>query len=599
MAVAAEKLPTWDLSDLYTGLDDPRIDADLKGNLERAQAFEGKYKGTIANAALTASHLRAALAEYCDIVENHSRAGQFAQLLYSTNTKDPKIGALLQKTREESATFAKHFVFFELEIGDIPEATYNKIICEESLAEYKHYLEHQREVAKHQLTEPEEKILVETANSRGRAFGRLFTEVVSREKFKIELDGEEKELLQSEVLTLLYSPDRSVRRAAAASITETFKGVAHICTFIFNTLLHEKDVLDRLRSFEYPVSSRNLSNELSKEVVDTMTKVCVRNFDLVAEYYKLKGKLLGIDKLFDYDRYAPISEKEVNVPYEEAKALILDSFGNFSPKLAELTAPFFDESWIDAAPADGKQGGAFCSLGGPSIHPYVFMNYMGKSRDVMTLAHELGHGVHAVLAQRNHYLDFDAVLPLAETASTFGEALVFDVLMDRLDDPAEKLALLCGKIEDSFATVFRQISMYRFEERAHSARREQGELSTEQYNEIWQSSMGEMFGDSLSMTENHAWWWLYIPHIFQVPFYVYAYAFGELLVFSLYALYKRDGESFIDKYFELLASGCSKSPEELVSAMGFSIDDEAFWQAGCDLIRERVEQAKELAKQIS
>jgi oligoendopeptidase F len=599
MAVAAEKLPKWDLSDLYSGIDDPRIETDIAGNLKSAQNFEEKYKGKISDGSIEAAELRTALEEFGLLIEAHSRSGQYAQLLYSTNTQDAKIGALLQKTRESGASFAKHFVFFDLEIGLMAQEKYEVIASNEVLADYKHYLDHQREVAKHQLSEPEEKILVETANSRGSAFGRLFTEVTGRVKFRLKQDGEEKELLMSEIMSHLYDPDRAVRKAASESITESLHDVAHVSTFIFNTLLHEKEVLDRLRSFEYPAASRNLSDELSKKVVDTMAGVCVKNFDLVADYYQLKGQLLGIDDLREYDRYAPISDRDVHVPYEEAKSLVLEAFESFSPKLSELTKPFFEKNWIDAAPVDGKDSGAFCSLGSPNTHPYVFMNYMGKSRDVMTLAHELGHGVHAVLAQRNHYLDFGSVLPLAETASTFGEALVFDQLMEKIEDPAEKLALLCGKIEDSFATVFRQISMYRFEERAHMARREQGELATEQYNEIWQSSMGEMFGDSLSLSENHGWWWLYIPHVFQVPFYVYAYAFGELLVFSLYALYKKEGDSFIEKYFELLASGGAKSPAELVSSMGFDIEDEAFWQAGCDLIRARVEQAKELAKQIS
>ncbi|MBI1730760.1 M3 family oligoendopeptidase [Candidatus Acetothermia bacterium] len=599
VAAMTEKLPTWNLSDLYKSFDDPKIDKDLKKFKKQAEEFEKKYKSTIATSKVTAKHLKTVLDEYCKLLSDSSKPAEYAELLFSTKTKEAKVGALLQRTREAGSSIAKHFVFLELEIGKIPRTTYTKISKEKSLELYKHYLDHQRELAVHQLTESEEKILVETANSRGSAFARLFSEVTSRATYPLQRNGKREEMTQSEILTLLYEPERETRKAAASGITEGLKENSHVCTYIYNTLLQEKSVLDRLRSFQHPESSRHVANELKKEVVDTMTKVVVKNYDIVADYYTLKKKLLGLSELKDYDRYAPIAQSQSTVSYSEAKQMVLEAFGKFSPKLAKITEPFFDKNWIDAAPADGKQGGAFCAGVAPDLHPYVFMNFMGKSRDLMTLAHELGHGIHAQLSSRNPILYYQAVLPLCETASTFGEALVFDLLMERLDDPKEKLALLCGKIEDSFATIFRQIAMFRFEQRAHSARREEGELPTERLSELWQTSMQEMFGASLTLTENHAWWWLYIPHIMHVPFYVYAYAFGELFVFSLYAQYQREGKPFVEKYFEFLASGSSKSPEKLVKGMGFQIDDPNFWQGGCDLVRERVEQAKALAKSIS
>ncbi len=275
--------------------------------------------------------------------------------------------------------------------------------------------------------------------------------------------------------------------------------------------------------------------------------------------------------------------------------MVLEAFGEFSPRLRDMAEPFFSKRWIDAALAEGKRGGAFCAGITPDLHPYVLMNYTGQPRDVMTLAHELGHGIHDVLASDNHLLDYHPVLPMAETASTFGEMLVFDKLRTELDSDSGRLALLCGKIEDTFATVFRQIAMYRFEQQAHRARRQEGELPTEKFDELWQRNMQEMFGASLKLGEEHACWWLYIPHIINTPFYVYAYAFGELLVLSLYAQYKREGAPFVERYFNLLAAGGSRAPADLVESMGFDIADRDFWQAGCDLIRQRVEQAKALA----
>jgi oligoendopeptidase F len=283
------------------------------------------------------------------------------------------------------------------------------------------------------------------------------------------------------------------------------------------------------------------------------------------------------------------------IPFAEAREIVLDAFGRFSNEARENIRSFFNRRWIDAELRQGKSGGAFCMSTTPDLHPYVFMNYTDKPRDVMVLAHELGHGLHSVLASKQTYLDFHSSLPLAETASVFGEMLVFESLQQQIDDPREKLALLCGKIEDTFSTVFRQVSMYRFEQAAHRARREEGELTTERYNAIWQQVMQEMFGDSLDLGADHGWWWLYIPHIFVMPFYVYAYAFGELLVMSLYAQYKREGEPFVEKFLDLLSSGGSQRPDEQLSKIGVDIHSRDFWQGGVDLVRGMVEQAKALA----
>lgn len=595
MVQSAETLPTWDLSDLYSGVDDPRLEADMQAGRRRAEEFARRFKGSIAVAELNSGHLRAALDEYEALLRNQYRPQAFASLLFSTNTQDPARGALLQKSREFGSAVGIHLVFFDLEIGQIPAATYEKVSQNPELAPYRHYLDHQRKLAVHNLSEPEEKILVETANVRGQAFSRLSTEINTRTRYRVEREGQVQEMTQSQVLALLHDADRSVRQAAAESVTAALKHNAHLSTFIYNTLLHEKDVLDRLRHYESPAASRHLDNELGGEVVEVMSQVCADNFDIVAEYYHLKRRLLELDELTHYDRYAPIAGEEEPIAFAQAQGLVLEAFGGFSPRLAEMAAPFFSKRWIDAALADGKRGGAFCAGITPDHHPYVLLNYTSQPRDVMTLAHELGHGIHDILASRNHLLDYYPVLPMAETASTFGEILVFEHLQKSLSSSQDRLALLCHKIEDTFATVFRQIAMYRFEQEAHQARRTQGELPAEKFDALWQQHMQAMFGDALKLGEGHACWWSYIPHIVSTPFYVYAYAFGELLVLALYACYQREGQTFVEKYFSLLAAGGSCSPAELVGAMGFDIASREFWQGGCDLIRQRVEEAKKLA----
>jgi len=595
VTTATPALPTWDLSDLYAGVDDPRLEQDLAALDERARAFETRYKGTLAHEALKAAQLKTALDDYEALSRALYKPAAYAQLLFSTNTKDPQRGALLQRTQEAISRVSTHLVFFELELGKIPAGRYAGVIGDEALCTYRHFLDKKRLEAQHHLSEAEEKILVETANSRGPAFARLSTEINARTSFVLTRDGEEQHLSQSEILALLYDPDRTLRQEAAAAFTAGIKQNEHVSTFIYNTLIHEKDVIDRLRGYSTPESARHLDNEISQAVVDTMVQVCVDNYPTVARYYELKKKLLGLDELLHYDRYAPLSAEQSHVPFSEAKDVILEAYGNFSPRMAKMVEPFFEQRWIDAELSEGKSGGAYCAGVTPDLHPYVLMNYTHTPRDVMTLAHELGHGVHDVLASTHHLFDYHPVLPLAETASTFGEMLVFDHVLSRLDSQAEKLALVCGKIEDTFATVFRQVAMFRFERRAQQVRRDKGEQPTESYNALWQTTQQEMFGDALTLGPEHASWWLYIPHVVQVPFYVYAYAFGELLVLALYAQYRQQGETFVERYFNLLAAGGSKSPETLISEMGFDINDRAFWQSGCDLIAERVATAEALA----
>lgn len=593
-------LPRWDLTDLYQSASDPKIEQDLDELDRQASAFESRYQGRLVRGELSIGELGEALTSYEAMSRLAARVGSYASLLYSTNTTDPARGALLQRVRERSSRTATKMIFFGLELGKAPEEVFSAYLTAPELSAFHHFLQVQRDSAKHHLSQAEETVLEETANSRGRAFRRLSTEIVARMKFLLEVDGEVKELSQAELLAYNYHPDRSLREKASLSLAETLKKKENSAnlTFIMNTLLAEKEVMDRLRGYPTPESSRHLDNELPDQAVDTMVDVVVKNFPIVTEYYKLKGRLLGIDKLKHYDRYAPLKKSEEKIAYSKACEIVLDAYKAFSPQLHELALPFFEQGWIDAPVDEGKRGGAFCAGVSPDHHPYILLNYTDKPRDVMTLAHELGHGVHDRLASKQHALDYHPVLPLAETASTFGEMLTFEKLFSQLDNDGERLALMCEKLEDTFATVFRQISMYRFERAIHQARREEGELTTERYNELWQQCMGEMFGDALELEEPHAWTWLYIPHIVQTPFYVYAYAFGELLVLALYARYKTEGESFIGRYLELLSAGGSRAPQAILGELGIDITDAAFWQAGCDLIASNLQKAKDLASAI-
>ena len=596
---ATEKeLPRWDLSDLYAGVDDPKIDADLASLEKEATEFQDEFESKIADGALSAERLKDALDKFESMINLSTKIGSYASLHYSTKTTDPARGALLQKVREKSSRVSTKLIFFDLELGKVPQETFSNYLKSDVLSSYRHYLTVQREYAKYHLSQAEETVLEETANCRGRAFRRLFTETVSRMKFELEIDGETKTLTQSELLAYNYNPVRALREKASESLAETLEQNVPTLTFIMNTLLAEKEVMDRLRGHNRPESSRHLDNELPEEAVDTMIDVCVKNFDIVEEYYQLKSKLLGIEKLTHYDRYAPLKQSEESIAYERACEIVLDAYRAFSPELYDLAKPFFEKNWIDVPVDQGKRGGAFCAGVSPDHHPYILLNYTEKPRDVMTLAHELGHGLHDRLAAKNHVLDYHPVLPLAETASTFGEMLTFEKLFGELKSDEERLALLCEKLEDTFATVFRQVSMFRFERRIHEARRTEGELPTERFNELWQDSMGEMFGESLSLGDPHKWTWAYIPHIIQTPFYVYAYAFGELLVLSLYARYKEQGDSFIAQYIDFLASGGSQSPQDLLSKLDIDVTDPDFWQGGCDLIRTNLRRAQELAKAV-
>lgn len=585
---------TWDLKDLYLSLDDPAIERDLRSALERTHAFEQKYRGRMRQG-ITPQSLYEALTELESIYEQMDKPLIYAHLLHASDTQNPKHGALLQSTQERHTQIRQHLLFFDLEWMDLPDETAQRLMSAPEVARYRHYLEKARLFRPHKLSEPEEKILELKANTGTRAFQRLFSELVSGLTVQIGRGKTAQKLTLDQALTKLHEPDRTVRKNAAKAITQTLHNNARVLTYIFNTLVLDHKINDELRKFPSPMHSRHLFNEIEPATVDALMNACESAHDVVQDYYRLKKRLLGLRTLYDYDRYAPIFDELPRCEWPEGRRIVLEAYRAFSPTAAQIVQEFFDKNWIDAEIRFGKSGGAFSASTVPSVHPYILLNYTDKLRDVMTLAHELGHGIHQYLSRRVGYLQADTPLTMAETASTFGEILTFRKLLESSSDPKVKLALLCSKIEDSFATIFRQIVLTRFEQKLHEARRNQGELPPERIGEIWLETNQRMFGDSVKLTDDYRWWWLYISHFIHVPFYCYAYAFGELLVLALYQKYLREGEAFVPKYLNLLAAGGSDSPQKLLAPLGVDTSDPSFWNTGLELLRSMVREAEQLA----
>ncbi len=591
----SENLPRWNLSSLYASLQDPRLESDLEAAPQRTAQFCERWRSLIVGAQYTPAQLAQALREYEELNIFLTLPSVYADLLFAADSGNPQLGAFSQRCNELLSRLSSQLLFMELSLSQVEDETWRQWQEAPELQTYLHYLGALRQERPYTLPEGEEKILEEMAPSGRRAFRRLFTETVSRLTYPIELEEGTKELTQSELLALSHHPQREVRRQAAQVLSQVLERHAHALHFTFNTLLLDKLTTDRLRGFPRPESSRNLANELPDSSVDLVVKVVRDHYHLAAQYYHLKKRLLGVSKLYHYDRYAPLEAVQERIPYAKAQAIVLEALREFSPSLGELAQSFFSQNWIDVPPAPGKRGGAFCAGVAPGHHPYILLNYTGNPRDVQTLAHELGHGLHDLLADKQNYFDYHPVLPLAETASTFMETLVFEKLYQGLEKPSDKLALLAAKIEDSLATVFRQVAMYTFEQRVYAARAKEGELSLERLNGLWQTSIQEMFGDSLELGPDHAITWIYVPHFVQTPFYVYAYAFGDLLAYALYARCQREGQAFKERYLDFLASGGSATPKQLLERLGIELENPQFWREGCALIARNIERARELA----
>jgi oligoendopeptidase F len=590
---------SWDLTDLYAGVDDPAINRDLATALERARAFESTYRGRInPSGGPTADVLLSAVRELEGLYEQMDRPIIYASLVHAAKTDDPRHGALLARTREQRTVINKHLIFFDLEWVHVEDEAARRLLDDPRLATYRHYLKQKRAWRPHYLSEPEEKILEEKSVTGRSAFVRLFDETVATLRSPFEHAGRSESLSLEQILARLQDADRAVRQAAAAGLTRGLQGHARLLTYIMNTLVldHRSDC--NLRHFDNPMGPRNLDNEISPTVVDALMTAAERHHGTVQRYYRLKGRLLGLETLYDYDRYAPLFSDMPSCDWPTARSIVQESYETFSPRAGTVIRQFFDKRWIDAELRDGKRGGAFSSSTVPSVHPYILMNFTDRVRDVMTLAHELGHGLHQYLSRDVGYLQCGTPLTTAEMASVFGEMLTFQRLQQRFTEPRQRLAMLCKKIEDSFATVFRQVVLTRFEQALHKARKEQGELTTETINELWVAANRPMHGDVVQLTEGYAWWWMYIGHFVHTPFYCYAYAFGELLVLALVQKYKQEGAAFVPRYLDLLSAGGSDAPHVLLGRLGVDVNDPAFWSLGLRLLDDMVSEVEELAGRI-
>lgn len=587
----------WNLADLYAGPDDPRIRADQDAAQAEAEAFAADYRGRVA--ALDAPALAGAVARFEALQAQAAKPLIYAHLRFAGDTAEPRNGALFQAARERLTTLSEQVLFFTLEWQQVPGERAAALLADPALARHRHWLETERQSAPYTLSEPEERILNVKAQTGAEAFQRLFDELTSSLRCGLHLpDAAPEERSLEETLAALYHPDRGRRRAAAEAVTAALREHQRTTTFIFNTLVLDHAEEDRVRHRPHMMLARNLANEIDQPGVDALLDACDAGMPLVARYYGLKRRLLGYDTLYDYDRYAPVFADLPACPWEQAREQVLAAYAGFSPDMAEIAQRFFAEGWIDAELRPGKRGGGFSAGTLPDVHPYILVNYTDNLRDVMVLAHELGHGIHQYLARPRGFFQMHTPLTTAETASVFGEMLAFRKLMADTADPGVRLGLLCSKLEGVFATVFRQAAMTRFEQALHTARRERGELDAGAIGSLWMDANRSMFGDSVALTEGYALWWSYIPHFVHTPFYCYAYSFGELLVLALYRQYEEQGADFIPRYLELLAAGGSEAPAELVGRMGLDITDPAFWHKGLALLEELLAQAEALAATV-
>jgi oligoendopeptidase F len=582
----------WDLAPLVDDDEKAGVERLLDEATERADTFAEGYAGKIAE--LDGPGLVEAMRELAEIQDLAGRAGTYAGLSFSIDTADPTRGALLQRVQERATAIETKLLFAELEWAALDDERAEELLATDGLDFARHYLRTQRRYRPHLLTEPEERLMTEKSVTGRSAWSRLFTEQASGIQVKL---GDEEVALDA-ALSRLASPDRAERQAVAEGVTEALQPGLRTRAFVYNTLLHDKAVDDRLRHYEHWLQSRNLSNEASDESVQALLEAVRSRYELPQRWYRLKARLLGIDRLADYDRAAAVTDKDEEFSWPEGRDLVLASYASFSPQLGDLVSRFFDESWIDAPVRPGKRGGAFCAYAVPSVHPYVMLNWTSRRRDVLILAHELGHGVHAALAQPQGIFHQGTPLTMAETASVFGEAIVFGELLEQAQTAESRLSLLAESIEGSIATVFRQTAMNRFEDLAHTARRTDGELAPDRFGELWAQSQEELFGESVEVTEGYRTWWSYVPHFIGAPGYVYAYAYGQLLALSVYEQYRERGEQFVPSYLELLSAGGSRSPEDLGKIVGVDLADPGFWNAGLDLVQEQLEAAEEAAEEV-
>ena len=567
----------WDLEPLLPEEGSAGVSLLMQQAADATTALEA-YRDRLA--ALDAAELASFFDRLGDVLDAIGRATNYAGLRFAVATDDPEVGAMMQRTQEQATAIGARLIFVELELAELDDDRADALVADPALASVAHHLEGIRRYRSHLLSEPEEIILTEKSVTGAGAWSRLYDEQSS--VISVAIDGEDLSLEMA--LSALQSPDADRRAAVAAAITEGLAPGIRTRAFIFNTLLADKSTDDRLRAYPSWISSRNLANEASDASVQALVDAVVARYDIPQRWYRLKARMLGMERLNDWDRMAPVVADQATFEWDEARELVTSAYRSFSPEMADVVDQFFAEAWIDAPIRPGKRGGAFCAYTVPSHHPYLMLNWTSKRRDVLTLAHELGHGLHAWMAREQGIFHQMTPLTLAETASVFGETVTFGRLLDGVSDPAERLPLLAEHLEDQIATVFRQVAMNRFEHSVHTERREVGELSVERFGELWGASQEAMLGDTVTVSEGYRSWWSYIPHFIHTPGYVYAYAYGQLLALSVYAQYEERGEEFVPSYLELLAAGGSMAPEDLGRIVGVDLADPGFWDGGLDII---------------
>jgi oligoendopeptidase F len=575
----AQDLPAWDLGDLYPGPDSPEVEAELSAALAEAKAFEAAHAGGLEQ--MSGRALAAAIGAYERIEERLGRIMSYAQLLFSGDSTDAARGKFYQTASERVTAISSHLLFFTLELNRLDEDAIERKFADAELARWRPWLRDLRVFRPHQLSDELEKLLHEKEVTGPAAWSRLFDETIAGMRVKL---GSE-DLTVSAALNKLSDTDRAVREAAGKAIGTAFGDKLRLFSLVTNTLAKDKEIVDTWRHYPRPGSYRNRANMVEDEVVDALVSAVRADFPRLSHrYYAMKAKWLGLEKLQHWDRNAPLPDDDDRlIPWPEARAQVLSAYGAFSPELAAIGKNFFDKSWIDAAPNPGKSGGAFAHPTVPSAHPYLLLNYHGRTRDVMTLAHELGHGVHQVLAGAQGYLLASTPLTLAETASVFGEMLTFRALLDAEPDKRRRRIMLASKVEDMLNTVVRQTAFYLFETRLHEERRK-GELLPERIGEIWMQVQTESLGPVFEFSPDYAVFWSYIPHFIHSPFYVYAYAFGDCLVNALYAVFQSGHPGFQQKYLDMLRAGGTKRHQELLAPFGLNAADPAFWTRGLDVI---------------
>ena len=583
------QLPHWDLTDLYPGRNSAALKNDLARVKSHSVAFHKKYFGKLGK--LSGVALGGAVSSYERIDETLSRIMSYAQLVHAADVADPEVGRFYQTTQEIVNDIARHLVFFTLEINQISDAVLKKKLKAPALAYYDPWIRDVRKFRPHELNEEMERLLHDKRVAGRSAWNRLFDETMAR--MRIDLDG--KKQTAEEVLHRMSDRDGDKRKKAAKALGKKFSENVHLFGLITNTLAKDKEIDDRWRNYARPQSSRNLANHVEDEVVDALSAAVRQSYpDLSHRYYSLKARWFGKRKLDYWDRNAPLPNGGgKDIPWDEAQSLVLDAYDQFSPDLAKIGRQFFENPWIDAVPSPGKAGGAFAHPTVPSVHPYLLLNYMGRPRDVMTLAHELGHGCHQVLAASQGHLKCDTPLTLAETASVFGEMLTFRSLLGREKNVARRKVLLAGKVEDMLNTVVRQVAFYDFECRVHTERRS-GELSADRICDIWTDVQEESLGPGIRLHDEYKFFWTYIPHFIHSPFYVYAYAFGDCLVNSLYAIYENAATGFAQRYLEMLSAGGTLHHKELLAPFGLDASDPKFWTRGLGVVSGLIDELEEI-----